>query len=98
MDAVETPLITLTDDEQIEFNIDLPHPEEYVPCDQCESTVQKGQIISNRSYMFFWFKDGLLNFCKHHGEKNQAKLEEQGGSLVMDTRDRLIENRLMGAA
>lgn len=90
------PVVTVTDTETIEFSIDLPGVEDYVPCEQCEATVKDGRIASTRSYMFFFYKDGLFSFCKHHGERNQARLEELGGTLVLDTRDRLIENRLQG--
>ncbi len=81
------PVVTVTDTETIEFSIDLPGVEEFVPCmNKC----------GHRSYMFFYFMDGLMSYCKHHGEINQKKLEELGGTLVLDTRDRLIENRLQG--
>lgn len=72
---------------------DLPGEEEYVPCEQCDSIVKNGVIVSNRSYMFFFYKNGLFSFCKHHGEKNQGAIEASGGTLVMDTRYRLIESR-----
>jgi hypothetical protein len=91
----EAPVV-FSDEEVNEFGIDLPDKAEYVPCDQCDSLVKNGSVVSNRSYMFFYFMDGLLAYCKHHGERNQARLEELGAQLVMDTRDRLIENRQQG--
>ena len=86
----------LIEDDVIESSTEIPNPEDYVPCDQCDSTVRNGVVASTRSYMFYLYKDGLLCFCKHHGEKNQEKLESLGASLVLDTRDQLIENRLKG--
>jgi hypothetical protein len=96
MDTATAPLVDLTEDGQIEFSIDIPGPEEYVPCEQCDSTVKDGRIASSRSYMHFHFMDGLFSFCKHHGERNEEKLKSLGASLVADYRDRLIENRLKG--
>lgn len=91
------PVTELVENEEtIESSVDVPGAEDYVPCDQCDSDVKNGRIASTRSYMFFYFRDGLLSFCKHHGERNQEKLESQGGILVLDTRDSLIENRLQG--
>lgn len=72
---------------------DLPREDEFVACEQCPHKDHDGKPWGMRSYMFFYYGNGLLAFCKHHGEANQAKLEEAGGVLVMDTRYRLVETR-----
>lgn len=82
--------------EESDTSVDIPGVAEYVACEQCQAIVKDGRIASTRSYMFFLYKDGLFSFCKHHGERNQEKLESLGATLVLDTRDRLIENRLQG--
>ncbi len=79
-------LVELTEDGELEFNIDLPEKEEFVACAQC----------GHRSYMHFWFMDGLLSYCKNHGERNEEKLTAVGGNLVFDNRVSLEENRTQG--
>lgn len=85
-----------TDGEIIEFSVDLPDKNEFVACDQCSHTDHTGKQIGTRSYMFFWFMDGILPYCKHHGERNEEKLVAAGGYLIFDNRESLIENRLKG--
>jgi hypothetical protein len=89
--AETQPQVDVLDEETIEFSIDVPGPEEYIPCEQCGSTVKDGVIASTRSYMHFYFMDGLLSYCKHHGERNEEKLTLLGAPLVADYRDTLIE-------
>lgn len=87
METVAEPLVSLTEEDQIEFGIDIPGPEEFVACTTC----------GHRSYMHFYFSDDLMSFCGHHGAKGEGKLISLGASIVADYRDRLIENRLQGA-
>jgi hypothetical protein len=65
---------------------DIPGPEEFVACTTC----------GVKSYLFFWFKDGLMPFCGHHGSASKNRIEELGGVVVFDNREALIENRLKG--
>jgi len=92
MDAVVDPALE-AEIEEVSVT-ELPAVGQFVACEACPHTDHVGKPWGLRSYMFFYFKDGLLAYCKHHGEIFQEKLEEAGGILVMDTRYLLIENRL----
>jgi len=62
-----------------EVTVHVPAPDEFVACTQC----------GHRSSMHYFFRDGLLSYCKHHGEQHEAKLTELGAFIVLDTRDQL---------
>jgi hypothetical protein len=83
---MEQTLEAPASEETIESSVDLPHKDEFVPCMTCR----------NRSYLHFYFMDGLMSYCKHHGEKCQEGLEAAGGVLVFDNRESLQENRQKG--
>lgn len=49
------------------------------------------QTCGAETWMHFYFMDGLMSFCSHHGHKNQEKLESLGGTLLADYSDKILE-------
>lgn len=83
---LKTPVTELTDLDFDTESLDLPQSGDFVACGQC----------GHRSYMHYFFMDGLLSYCKNHGERNAEKLGELGAPLVADFRSELYEeNRLV---
>lgn len=69
------PLIALTDEEQIEFSIDVPQPgDKTIRCQSCGA----------ETWMHFYFMEDFMSFCLHHGRKSKENLEKAGGILVAD--------------
>jgi len=73
----------LEDGETIEFSVDVPDKDEFVPCTTC----------GHRSCLHFWYKDDIMSFCKNHGERGWEKLELLGADLIADYREELLTKK-----